>query len=87
LRCCEEYNGGVLEKSAKDVKSKLEGLIAFYAKTLPDPSRVRDDLWKFVKVHDRRAYALIRFCMDPTSDYKRVFRSIVSLSSLLIGGC
>lgn len=79
LKFCEEYNGGVVGKGEKDVKTKLDGLIAYYAKTLPDPTRVREDLWKFAKAHDRRAYALIRFCMDSTSDYRRVFRSMVSL--------
>ena len=77
LKQCEDFNGGIIDKGEKDVKTKLEGLIAYYAKTLPDPSRVMDDLWKFAKAHDRRAYTLIRFCMDPASDYRRVFRSIV----------
>lgn len=77
LKLCEEYNGGVIDKGEKDIKTKLEGLIAYYTKTLPDPTRVTDDLWKFAKAHDRRAYTLIRFCMDPTSDYRRVFRSMV----------
>jgi sister-chromatid-cohesion protein PDS5 len=81
LKLCEDYNGGVTDKGEKDVKTNLEGLITYYAKTLPDPTRVRDDLWKFAKAHDRRAYTLIRFCMDPASDYRRVFRSIVSLPS------
>ncbi|RMZ67951.1 SPO76 [Pyrenophora seminiperda CCB06] len=79
LKLCEDYNGGVTDKGNKDVKAKLEGLITYYAKTLPDPTRVRDDLWKFAKAHDRRAYALIRFAMDPASDYRRVFRSIKEL--------
>lgn len=78
LKSCEDYNGGVGEKGVKDAKKKLEGLIAYYAKTLPDQSRVVDDLWKFAKSHDRRSYVLMRFCIDPSSDYKRVFRSIVS---------
>jgi sister-chromatid-cohesion protein PDS5 len=77
LKLCEEYNGGVVN-GEQDVKTKLQGLIAYYAKTLPDSSRVIDDLWKFAKAHDRRVYALIRFCMDPTSDYRRVYKSIVS---------
>ncbi|KAH6842162.1 armadillo-type protein [Alternaria rosae] len=55
-----DYNGGVTEKGEKDVKTNLEGLITYYAKTLPDPTRVRDDLWKFAKAHDR------------PSDYRRV---------------
>jgi sister-chromatid-cohesion protein PDS5 len=77
LKLCEEYNGGVVNGEDKDVKPKLQGLIAYYAKTLPDSARVIDDLWKFAKAHDRRIYALIRFCMDPTSDYRRVYKSIV----------
>ncbi|CAO2651464.1 Nn.00g040340.m01.CDS01 [Neocucurbitaria sp. VM-36] len=86
LKLCEDYNGGVIDKGEKDVKTKLEGLIAYYAKTLPDPSRVIDDLWKFAKVHDRRAYTLIRFCMDPASDYRRVFRSIKELTKRIEDG-
>jgi sister-chromatid-cohesion protein PDS5 len=77
LKLCEEYNGGVMDKNEKETKKKLEGLINYYAKTLPDSTRVIEDLWKFTKSHDRRAYTLMRFCMDPTSDYRRVFRSIV----------
>ncbi|KAH7408517.1 armadillo-type protein [Phaeosphaeria sp. MPI-PUGE-AT-0046c] len=76
LKLCEEYNGGVMDKGEKETKKKLEGLISYYARTLPDSARVIDDLWKFVKAHDRRAYTLMRFCMDPASDYRRVFRSI-----------
>ena len=77
LQICEKYNGGVVSKEDKDVKNRLSGLIAFYAKTLPEPTKTTDELWKFAKTHDRRAYALIRFCMDPASDYRRVFKSIV----------
>ena len=77
MQVCEKYNGGVVNKEDKDIKTKLSGLIAYYAKTLPDPTRTSDELWKFAKAHDRRAYALIRFCMDPASDYRRVFKSIV----------
>jgi sister-chromatid-cohesion protein PDS5 len=78
LKLCEEYNGGVMDKGEKETKKKLEGLISYYARTLPDSARVIEDLWKFAKAHDRRAYTLMRFCMDPASDYRRVFRSIVS---------
>jgi sister-chromatid-cohesion protein PDS5 len=86
LKLCEDYNGGVTDKGEKDVKANLEGLITYYAKTLPDPTRVRDDLWKFAKAHDRRAYTLIRFCMDPASDYRRVFRSIKELRKRIEDG-
>jgi sister chromatid cohesion protein PDS5 len=78
LKRCEEYNGGVMEEREKEIKANLTGLIHYYAKTLPDPQRVIEDLWKFAKAHDRRSYQLIRFCMAPDSDYRKVFRSIVS---------
>lgn len=78
LKLCEEYNGGVTDKGGKEVKSKLEGFINYYGKTLPDSSRVVHDLWKFAGAHDRRSYQLIRFCMAPESDYRKVFKSIVS---------
>lgn len=77
LKSCEEYNGGVMDKNENEIRKKLERLIDYYAKTLPDSARVTEDLWKFAKSHDRRAYTLMRFCMDPTSDYRRVFKSIV----------
>ncbi|KAF2846424.1 hypothetical protein T440DRAFT_458415 [Plenodomus tracheiphilus IPT5] len=76
LKFCEDFNGGVVAKGEKDASTKLEGLIAYYAKTLPDTIRAREDLWKFAKHHDRRTYALIRFCKDPASEYRKVFRSI-----------
>ncbi|KAL1605135.1 Sister chromatid cohesion protein pds5 [Paraconiothyrium brasiliense] len=79
LRLCEEYNGGVVDGSEKDTKRKLDGLIAFYAKTLPDAARATDDLTKFAKTHDRRSYQLIRFCMAPESDYRKIFKSIKEL--------
>lgn len=79
LQVCEKYNGGVVNKEDKDIKTKLSGLIAYYARTLPEPTKTTDELWKFAKAHDRRAYALIRFCMDPASDYRRVFKSIVGV--------
>ncbi|KAL5115366.1 Sister chromatid cohesion protein pds5 [Pleosporales sp. CAS-2024a] len=76
LKLCEQYNGGVMDKDEKETKKKLDGLIAYYARTLPDSARVVEDLWKFAKAHNRRAYTLMRFCMDPASDYRRVFLSI-----------
>lgn len=79
IKLCEEYNGGVNNKNTdKAVKTKLEGLINFYGKTLPEHARAVADLWKFAEANDRRNYQLIRFCMAPESEYRKVFRSIVS---------
>jgi sister-chromatid-cohesion protein PDS5 len=79
LKLCEEYNGGVMESREQDIKKKLDGLIAYYSKTLPESSRANEDLWKFVKAHDRRNYQLIRFCMAADSDYRKIFKSIVRI--------
>ncbi|KAF2107173.1 armadillo-type protein [Lophiotrema nucula] len=79
LKLCEEFNGGVMDKGEKEIKVKLEQVIAYYSTTLPDSTRAADDLWKFVKAHDRRNYQLIRFCMAAESDYRKVFRSIKEL--------
>ncbi|KAF2638604.1 hypothetical protein P280DRAFT_520046 [Massarina eburnea CBS 473.64] len=79
LKLCEQYNGGVMESNEQEIKKKLDGLIAYYSKTLPESSRAVDDLWKFVRAHDRRNYQLIRFCMAPDSDYRKIFKSIKEL--------
>ncbi|KAF1812586.1 hypothetical protein P152DRAFT_343267 [Eremomyces bilateralis CBS 781.70] len=76
IQRCEQYNGGVTDGDDTAIKTQLQMIIQFYAKTLPEPSRVTDDLWKFAEIHDRRCYALIKFCMDPESDYLKVSRSI-----------
>lgn len=38
------------------------------------------DLWRFAKLHDRRSYQLLRFCIAPESDYRTVVKAIVSVS-------
>lgn len=77
LQLFEQYNGGVVSKENKEVKERLGQAIAWWARMLPEPTKTTEELWKFAKAHDRRAYALMRFCMDPASDYRRVFKSIV----------
>ncbi|KAF2804043.1 ARM repeat-containing protein [Mytilinidion resinicola] len=76
---CEEYNGGVMDGNEKEIKQQLNGLISYYSGTFADSQRAQDDLWKFVKAHDRRNYQLIRFCMAPDSDYRKVHKSIKEL--------
>jgi sister-chromatid-cohesion protein PDS5 len=84
LSTCEEYNGGVIEpqagKTEKEVETQLSKLIAAFAQQLPDKQRAIDDLKKFAKQHDRRCYALIRFCCDTNSDWSKVRKSIKELS-------
>ncbi|KAI4259274.1 MAG: hypothetical protein LQ352_000814 [Teloschistes flavicans] len=76
LMHCENYNGGVIDGSEPDVKKPLTTSIQTFAEWLPNPSQASADLWKFVKMHDRRSYQLIRFCMAPDSDYRTMIRAM-----------
>ncbi|KAF2836720.1 sister chromatid cohesion and DNA repair protein [Patellaria atrata CBS 101060] len=76
LKKCEEYNGGVMDKGEKEIKAQLGKLIELLSKSLPDPSKASDDLWKFAKGHDRRSYQLIRFAMATDSDHRKVHRAV-----------
>lgn len=76
LQRCEDYNGGVMDENEKAIKEHLKRLIESFAKQLPDASRATDILWKLAKMHDRRNYQLIRFCMAPESDYRTVVKAI-----------
>lgn len=76
LQRCEDYNGGVINENEKAIKEHMKRLIDSVAKQFPDPSKVTDILWKFAKMHDRRSYQLIRFCMAPESDYRTVVKAI-----------
>ncbi|KAI5294568.1 hypothetical protein KEM52_003705, partial [Ascosphaera acerosa] len=83
LDACEEYNGGIMDAQEDETKEKLTRIISAIAKTLPDPSKAADDLWKFAMAHDRRNYHLIRFAMDLNSDYKTVVRATRELTKRL----
>ena len=70
-----------MDENEADIKSHLTKLIEWFSKSMPDPVRVSADLWKFAKMHDRRSYQLVRFCMAPGSDYRTVQKAIVYSSS------
>ena len=69
--------GGVMDRNEKETKKKLSTLIGYFSKILPDAVRATEDLWKFAKMHDRRCYSLIRFCVAEDSDYRKIQKSIV----------
>jgi sister-chromatid-cohesion protein PDS5 len=85
LEHCEKYNGGVSDdKDAEaEAKANVKQMIEAHTRFLPDGQRVTDDMWKFAKVHDRRAYTLIRFCLAPDSDYKKVKNAYTELAKRL----
>ena len=68
-----------MDKNEKPVKEHMARLIDTFARWLPDSLKATEGLWKFAKMHDRRSYQLIRFCMAPESDYRTVVKAIVSL--------
>jgi len=80
LQSCEDFNGGVMDKNEGSIKERLTKLINELSKLLPDPTKVSADLWKFAKMHDRRSYQLIRFCMAPEGDYRTVFKAFKEFS-------
>lgn len=80
LKACEDYNGGVVDKDEAEIQRALTKWIEAISKTLPEPARVSADLRKFAKVHDRRSYQLIRFCLNAESEYRTVVRAIKELT-------
>lgn len=80
LQMCEEYNGGVMDDNAKRTKDKLTMIINWLVGMLPDPPRSTADLWKYVKLHDRRSYQLIRFAMAVESEFSTVHKAIKEFS-------
>lgn len=71
-----------MEDNESQIKEHLTRLIKAFATLLPNPQQATSDLWKFAKMHDRRSYQLVRFCMTPESDYRTVFKAIVRLHML-----
>ena len=67
-----------MDTGEAEVKAHLTRLINYFAEMFPESARVTSDLWKFAKMHDRRNYQLMRYCMDPGSDYRTVVKAIVS---------
>lgn len=68
-----------MDENESSIKENLTRLIKTFAGMLPNPPQATSDLWKFAKLHDRRSYQLIRFCMAPESDYRTVYNAIVRL--------
>lgn len=74
VKKCEEYNNGV--SSEKSVEKQLRMIIDWLSKMLPDPVKSSEDLWKYAKWHNSRTYTLLRWMMEPESDFSNVRNSI-----------
>ncbi|KAI4206328.1 MAG: hypothetical protein LQ346_001153 [Caloplaca aetnensis] len=84
LERCEDYNGGVMDDNETQIKEHLSRLIKTFAGLLPNSQQATSDLWKFAKMHDRRSYQLVRFCMAPESDYRTVFKAIKEFTKRVV---
>ncbi|KAL8944621.1 MAG: hypothetical protein Q9216_000318 [Gyalolechia sp. 2 TL-2023] len=76
----DKSKGGVMDENEPHIKEHLTRLIKTFASLFPNSQQATSDLWRFVKMHDRRSYQLIRFCMAPESDYRTVFKAIKELT-------
>ncbi|KAL8891512.1 MAG: hypothetical protein Q9215_001461 [Flavoplaca cf. flavocitrina] len=81
---CEEYNGGVMDQNETQIKEHLTKLIKSFAGRFANPQQASTDLWKFAKMHDRRSYQLIRFCMKPDTDYRTFIKALRELSRRIV---
>ena len=78
LKCCEDFNGGVVEGDAKDIRRKLDNVIKYITRFLPDEPKTSLELHKYAKLHDRRSYHLLRCTME--GPFKTVYNAIKELS-------
>lgn len=67
-----------MDSNSKETKKTLSKCIEWLSKYFPDQTKFTEDLWTFVNKNDRRCYTLIRFCMAEDSDYRKIYKSIVS---------
>ncbi|KAL8735889.1 MAG: hypothetical protein Q9181_002616 [Wetmoreana brouardii] len=81
---CLDYNGGVMDNNETQIKEHMSRLIRSFANLLPNPSQATQDLWKFAKMHDRRSYQLIRFCMGAESDYRTIVKAIKEFNKRIV---
>ena len=81
IQYCEKYNGGVMESEEKPTKDHLSRLISGIANQFPEPGNVNAYLWRFAKMHDRRCYRLLQYCIAPETDYKTLIRAIKEFKS------
>lgn len=84
IQQCEAYNGGTnIGGDHAKVKGSMEKTLTWLGTYFPENLGVRQDLYKFAKLNDRRSYQLIKFATESESDFQKVRRSINELVSKL----
>lgn len=89
---CQRYNGGTIENiegrepvNEAEVRIQLSKLVDWFARQFPDSVKASADLWKLIKMNDRRLYRLMLWCISSDSDHKNVRGSIREIIKRLQG--
>ncbi|CAK4032427.1 related to sister chromatid cohesion and DNA repair () [Lecanosticta acicola] len=74
-----------LQANPDDTKAQhgLMTLVTAIAKDFPDTTVASAHLMHFAKHHDRRNFALVRFCINPENEYKKVVNALKELTKRL----
>ncbi|KAG0146246.1 hypothetical protein CROQUDRAFT_107255 [Cronartium quercuum f. sp. fusiforme G11] len=75
LDSCETYNGGIIDRNEKEVKTQLAQIIRHVSSTFPDPQKTMDELQKCAKLNDKRIYKVIKILSDPQTDLKALVKT------------
>ena len=79
--CAKLYNGkdNASEEDDRALRKKLDAYVEILARGMPESNVVKDHLKKFGKHNDRRAFQLVKFCLSPESDYRKIVRAMKEL--------
>nr|POF17145.1 sorting nexin-41 [Quercus suber] len=83
LAACEDLKNATSQKEAKQV---LDKCIPPLVKPLADEQIAVEHMLKFANHYDRRNYQLIRFCISPESDYRKITKALRELTKRLQEG-
>ncbi|KXS95952.1 hypothetical protein AC579_1747 [Pseudocercospora musae] len=81
----EKIGANSKTKDAKAEAQTLQKLVKVLASAFAEPEVAANELTRFFEHYERRNYALIRFCIDPSTDYKKVVNAIRELKTRLAG--
>ncbi|CED83559.1 Sister chromatid cohesion complex Cohesin, subunit PDS5 [Phaffia rhodozyma] len=74
IKCCELYNGGIMDQDGEAIKKQLTHQIKIMSVMFPDASKAASDLREFAELNENRLYVLLRSAMDPQTDLKTLVK-------------
>lgn len=80
LTACEDLKNS---EAQTDAKKNLSKYIPFLVKPLADREVAVEHMKKFADHYDRRNYHLIRLCISPDSDYRKITKALRELTKRL----